>query len=340
MLLNKGHKVFLYGAGYCDIEHENLEFVQLTTMDDIRSSFGVGMDTELGYDYTKGVREDFNVGATPATVKFRQRAYEEIGKRKKDSHFLLLSMGGYHRSIATLLSMPMTVEPGIGYFGSWAKYRAFESRYLQNFTYGAEHPKTDLHVNVHDRVIPNYFDLTDFEFNDQPDEYLLFIGRLVPHKGYMTALRIASDLNMPIKIAGQGDTGFLKEYPNAEYVGVVGPRERKELYRNAKVTLVPTKYLEPFGGVAVESMLSGTPVVATDFGAFVETVSEGISGYRANTIAEFINGTRKAMTLDRSMVRSWALQFSMENIADMYENWWNYIYTLNSKPAWYKSVIQ
>jgi len=48
-------------------------------------------------------------------------------------------------------------------------------------------------------------------------------------------------------------------------MGSVGVEERANLLANAQVTLVPTTYLEPFGGVVIESMLAGTPVVTTDF---------------------------------------------------------------------------
>ena len=61
------------------------------------------------------------------------------------------------------------------------------------------------------------------------------------------------------------------------------------LYQGAKVTLVPTKWNEPFGLVPVESMACGTPAVSYDRGGVSETIApetgylvkqeEGIDGF-------------------------------------------------------------
>lgn len=48
-------------------------------------------------------------------------------------------------------------------------------------------------------------------------------------------------------------------------MGSVGVKERAELMAYADAVMVPTTYLEPFGGVVIEAMLSGTPAITTDF---------------------------------------------------------------------------
>jgi glycosyltransferase involved in cell wall biosynthesis len=90
----------------------------------------------------------------------------------------------------------------------------------------------------------------------------------------------------------------------------------------AAATLMPTIYVEPFGGVAVESMMCGTPVVTTDFGAFTETVVEGVSGYRFQTLQEAVDRTVLAMELDREAVRQHAVDlYSLDAVEPLYDRW-------------------
>ena len=60
------------------------------------------------------------------------------------------------------------------------------------------------------------------------------------------------------------------------------------------------------GGVAVEAMLCGTPAITSHFGAFTETVLDGVSGLRCQTIADYVRAVREVETLDRQSVRRWA----------------------------------
>lgn len=56
----------------------------------------------------------------------------------------------------------------------------------------------------------------------------------------------------------------------------------------------------------------GTPVVTPDFGAFTETVENGLNGFRCRTVGEYVTGIEKARELDRAAVRERAMRYSLE----------------------------
>ena len=108
-----------------------------------------------------------------------------------------------------------------------------------------------------------------------------------------------------------------------EYVGVVGPKERDKLIGNAILTLVPTIYLEPFGGTHIESMLCGTPVLTTNFGVFGDhsTYRDGVGGFHCDTLNDFVACATLCEDLDREKVKRDAKRFLMGNVRWLYQKW-------------------
>jgi len=331
MILDKGHTVYLYGVDHTDIEHENLHFVPCVTLSDVRKEWGDGDNRfELGYDISTGFRHDLNKPITECQKKFRENAIENINLNKKPDHFLLLSQGSYHKYIADNVGLYLTLEPGIGYRGSYCKFRAFESSYIQNFTYGSENPRQSINGRYHDRVIPNYFETNLFNFNDKPEDYLCYLGRIIPRKGISTAMKVADVLGMKLKVAGQGSLNDISyKCKNIEFIGIVDDKQRNELLKNAKVLFLPTFYLEPFGGTSIEANFCGTPSITTNFGVFPETIINGLNGYRCDTLQDFVDNTKKAFDLDRKKIREYAINnFSTEVINEQFEKWWQDLYQL------------
>lgn len=333
MLLSLGHEVILYGAESSDAECS--EFVQTHTLDDIRKAWGDGDNRfDLGYNWQRwGFRHDFNGPRTETTRRYYQACIDGINARRRADDFLLLGQGCYQKPIADGVNLWLTCEPGVGYRGSYTRFRAFESAYLQNFTYGSAHPYESINGNYYDRVIPNYFDLADFPFQAEPDpsRYYLFVGRMVMRKGLWTAYKTVKALGGRLILAGQGDPHRECGIPRDDWVRFVGyiePEERAALMGGALATFVPTIYLEAFGGVNVESQLCGTPVLTTNFGVFPETVAQGVSGYRCDTLQDFVDGARAAPGLDRAIVRRQALRYDMENVKHEFEGWFRDLHQL------------
>ena len=146
-----------------------------------------------------------------------------------------------------------------------------------------------------DEVIHHALDMDQFKISESKGDYLLNISRIVPSKGILLAIKISEHLGIKLKIAGQGDfksaMGF--DVPkNVELVGVVGPEERSELINGCIAGFALSLYPEAFGLTAIEYGACDKPVVATNWGAYRETVSNGVSGYLINSFQEGIDAIK------------------------------------------------
>ena len=331
MLRSLGHTTILYGAeGSDDL---GSEFVQTHTLRDIRQTWGNGDNRyDLGYNWKGGqFRHDFSAERTPLTQRFYANCIAEINKRKRPDDFLLVMQGYYHKPIADAVKLWLTVEPGIGYRGSYCRFRAFESAYLQNFTYGSEHPRESINGNYYHCVIPNYFDLKDFAFCAEKQDYFLYMGRMIIRKGVWTAIEATRHIGAKLILAGQKDPEIhvAKLPPHCTFVGYLEPEKRNYLMGHAKAVFVPTLYMEAFGGVNVEAQLCGTPAITTNFGCFPETVIQGVTGFRCNTLQDFVDACKNVEKLDPKAIREIAVsRYDVEVVKYDFDKYFRELYQL------------
>ena len=274
-----------------------------------------------------------------------QRAIDEIRKRIQPKDIVCLIGGNCQQEIGDAFKNAYpVVEYGIGYSGVFADFKVFESYSHMHWVYGSQNNDNG---GFYDTVIPNYFEPADFEFNPNKEDYYLFVGRLIQRKGVEIAVEATRRLGAKLILAGQGVTsiegnkitaedGQVYEGEHIEHVGHVGPRERSDLMSKAKAVFVPTTYLEPFGGVSIEAMLCGTPVIATDFGAFTENVIHGVNGFRFRTIGE---ATKYASMVDELVPTRIAMNarknYSTEVIKYKYDTYFEQIRDLYSGGGFY-----
>jgi glycosyltransferase involved in cell wall biosynthesis len=181
-------------------------------------------------------------------------------------------------------------------------------------------------------VIPHGVDVSQFVFQEKPDDYVCYLGRFTAGKGPRQAIAAARALGLRLLLAGPGDAYFrehvkpLVDGKTVEYIGSVSGAERSKLLGGAKALLYPIQYPEAFGLVLVEAMLCGTPIAAMNFGAVSEIVEPGINGYYANSPEEFLQIIPKCFALDRTRIRREAeIKFSAERMARDYAKFYEQV---------------
>lgn len=257
---------------------------------------------------------------------WNSKATDMISERGEPGDFLLL-VCPTQGPIAYELPELIAVEPFVGYESFWPERpHFFESYAWMHHVYGRNGINDG---RDQDAVVPNYFDPDDFTVGEFGED-LLYLGRMIERKGVMEAIDIAKRCGRKIKLAGPGQMN-LPHRKSIRVLGAVGKEERRSLLSTAYAVLMPTRYIEPFGGVAVEAMLSGRPVITTDFGAFTETVEQGVTGFRVRSAEEALEAIEAAAEFDQQACRARAEQrFSLGAVRPMFERAFTFPRTLGS----------
>jgi glycosyltransferase involved in cell wall biosynthesis len=324
MFTDAGHMVYVYAGATTDTAGEH---VPVVTASERKGWFGAWDPDRM---------PDVGWAATdPWWRVFCGRTVVELQKRFEPGDLLLLSTSWAQKPVVDAFPELMAVEYGVGYEGIMLDRCAFESYSWMHHVYGLKGIKDGRN---YDAVIPNYFDRAEFPSVNIGGDYLLFLGRVTPRKGVEEALEIAKAFGMRLVVAGPrqaqnpADEVALK---GCEYVGPVGIRERAELLAGAHATVCMTRFLEPFGGVAVEALMTGCPVISTDWGAFPETIQPG-TGFRCRTLQEAVDAVEGCYSLDRAAIREYAFsKYSLEAVGSLYDAWFGRLRGLYGK-GWYE----
>ncbi len=213
-----------------------------------------------------------------------------------------------------------------------------------------------------EKTIPHGIDVEDYLFKDESNSgnYLFSIGRITEVKGQDTAIAVAKQSGAKLILAGciqnkREDRDFftrLKKsidlivdvgrYPvNRDYydqvlkpilssdkqiiyIGELDTAAKKHWYRHAQATLFPIRWGEPFGMVLIESMASGTPILAFGAGAVPEIVRHGETGFVVDSVESMVQAVGCIEHLDRRQCwrhvnTSFSIQSMAEGYAALYE---------------------
>lgn len=280
--------------------------------------------------------EDFHgdtaIIGSPAHRLFEAKLIIAMGSRVAQHDIICHPFGHVHEAVVKEFPQCFHVETGIGYpIVMKNTFKIFESYAWMHHHQG----KANRNGVNYEWVVPNYFDLSEWEPSYDSGKYLAFLGRIGTIKGMDTIKAIADHSPYKIILHGQGDPEPWK-HPNIEYRGPITGKERSDFLRGAVAILMPSNFTEPFAGAGVEAMLCGTPLISVDFGAFTETVIDGVTGFRCHTLQDWVDAIEKSSTLDRKAIAERARSlYSLEACGKRYARVFETISELSGN-GWYQ----
>ena len=169
-------------------------------------------------------------------------------------------------------------------------------------------------------------------------DYLVSVGRTGREKGQRSAIEIARAAGLPLVIVGEpfsrdpaGQAYFRDEIlPRIDgravrYFGRANEIEKRELVRFARAVLFTTgleqpDWREPFARVIMESLASGTPLVAHPNGCAAEVINDDVAVF-GDDVAELARGAREIGRISRRACRRYAeLAYSRTRMGRDYES--------------------
>jgi glycosyltransferase involved in cell wall biosynthesis len=187
-------------------------------------------------------------------------------------------------------------------------------------------------------TVHNSLHINDYLYNEKPENYLVWLGRITDRKGILEAIHVAKSLDKKLIITGNvkdRDKEFYKDQiePSIDNKQIIydGPSDlptKVKLLRNAKALLYPVKWNEPFGMVMIESMSVGTPVIGYANGAVPEVIKDGVTGYVVKDLKSMTSKTKKIFSMtDTEYIKMRKnarvhieKKFTVEKMVDTYEN--------------------
>ena len=299
----RGHQVALVGAGDSDVPYELISTVE-------RSLWSSGYEGDVA-SYMQH----------SAAVAWRESERFDIIHSHLENHTFLLARYAPVPVVTTLhgrldiAGMPELLDefrdvPLVAISDSQRRWHP-EQRWMATIHHG----------------LP----LETMPFSGRPGDYLAFVGRVAPEKGIEDAIELARRSGLVLRVAAKVYNDEEKELFTevvepaiaegvVEFLGEVGPAERDPLYAGARATIMLGAWPEPFGLVAIESLATGTPVIARRAGALTETIEHGLTGFFIDDVTEGAMALQQLTELDRRAIRAHALaRFSPGRMADEYE---------------------
>jgi len=301
-LVDLGHDVTLFTAGDADVKAN----VVGASIDTHTRGLDIKDDDALPYNY-------LNLSACYA----RAHEFDII-----HTHYNLI--GTYFEPIVNTPSVHTVHNPLPASFLRVQDHVRKQNFVSLSLAQRRQYPDLNWVANIYHGI-----DTKVYTFSDAPQDYLLFLGRIVPEKGVHHAINAAKEAGVPLIIAGMSkpeDSYWQNEIQphidgsQVQYVGPA-PLDRKlELLRGARAMLFPSVWEEPFGLTMIEAMACGTPVIGFQYGSVPEIIQDGETGFVVSTEKQMASAIKKIHKLRREDCRVRAERlFSVEKMCQGYE---------------------
>lgn len=196
------------------------------------------------------------------------------------------------------------------------------------------------------RVVNGGIDTNWYTPTYDKKNFLLWVNRWHPAKGYKMAIDIAKKTGLELVMAGEHPDNEMFEYqkqcaleaielakgvPNIKFEWLpLDPNHhiaKRELYRRAKALLYTVQFCEPFGLSQVEALACGTPVIGINYGSVSEVVQDSITGYvRENNLDSLFAAISMIDNINPKICREQAVcRFDIKVMAKNYLTQYEYI---------------
>lgn len=317
-----GHHVLLYATEGTDssLADELVPYPQLPALSAVAALDHQLPEPEFLHDHA---------AMTSAVVDLLARSDVDI-VHNQSLHFLPLAFSAVLPAplVTTLHTPPFPwMELGVALAGEHTAYACVSRANARDWTTLPSPPRVILNGVRDDGVGPGV---------GGPD--LVWMGRLTPEKGADLAIRVARRVGRSLRLAGPiSDRPWFEDViapeldDTIEYAGHLSHADLAALVRTSAVALVTPRWEEPFGLVAAEAAMWGTPVVALARGGLGEVVSPDIGvlvdarGDEEQQVAGLADALDAASALRRVDVRRCArrdlgVERMVADYVDLYRN--------------------
>ena len=172
----------------------------------------------------------------------------------------------------------------------------------------------------------NGIDPAEYLFRPTKQDHLLYFSKVRRRvKGAAEAIDLALQCGLDLRICGGTRLDLIKLgalwksfSPQIKVLGEIDGVQKAREFASASLFLFPIAWEEPFGLVLVESLMSGTPVLARPRGSVSELINRDVGG-TYSSMSDFEDELERCRSLSNKACRDYALTyFSSSVMAERY----------------------